>query len=142
MRCRDCRWFEEPHGRASPCRDAGAKADDLGCEHLQRADDAAKAPVGALEHESYRALFHEVLAESFTLEQDMEVAINSIRAQMQTQGVNASLDATVFQRHSSRVIDLYVLYRLILMCGMGRYCDEIMNHEIGHVFRDRPMRPK
>ena len=70
------------------------------------------------------------------LEQDARVAIDTIRAQLQTQGANITLDPTRFDRQTGRLVDLYVLYRLVNAIGLSRYADRIMETEIARVFRD------
>jgi hypothetical protein len=93
--------------------------------------------VGALTHQSYRDIFHEVLAENFVLEQDLRVAVDSIKAQLQAQGANIALDPKTFERQAGRLMDLYVLYRLGLVVGLGRYIDDIMRVEISRLFSEK-----
>ena len=41
-----------------------------------------------------------------------------------------------FDRQTGRLVDLYVLYRLVNAIGLSRYADRIMETEIARVFRD------
>jgi len=143
MLCRDCAWFHRPRGRvATTCRDVGEDADNEACPQFENREPEhvvaePEAAVGALVHQNYRDIFHEMLAESFTLEQDSKLAVATIRAQLQAQGANIEMDPATFSRQSGRIVDLYVLYRLVLAMGLGRYADKIMETEIERVFRDR-----
>ena len=143
MQCRQCAWFRRPRGRTpTTCRDVGETADSEACPQFEVDAPDPEPPkpaemIGALTHERYSDIFHEVLAESFVLEQDARVAIDTIRAQLQTQGANITLDPTRFDRQTGRLVDLYVLHRLVNAIGLSRYADRIMETEIARVFRDR-----
>lgn len=142
MRCRDCAWFHRPRGRTpTTCRDVGEEPDNEACSQFEIEAPEASVPdpaatIGALEYQQYRDIFHEVLAESFVLEQDARLAVDTVRAQLQTQGANVAMDPTTFNRQAGRLVDLYVLYRLVLACGLSRYVDDIMKREIDRIFRD------
>ena len=142
MQCRHCAWFRRARGRTpTTCRDVGEVADNDACAQFEVDAPEPEPPkpaelVGALSRERFSDIFHEVLAESFVLEQDARVAVDTIRAQLQTQGVNISLDPTRFERQSGRLIDLYVLYRLVNAVGLARYSDRIIETEIARVWRD------
>ena len=142
MQCRHCAWFRRPRGRTpTTCRDVGERAENDACPQFEVDAPEPEPPnprefVGALTHQRYSDIFHEVLAESFVLEQDKQIATDTIRAQLQTQGANISLDSTRFDRVSGRLVDLYVLYRLTMAMGLSRYADRIMETEIARVFRD------
>lgn len=146
MRCRNCAWFHRPRGRTpTTCRDVGEEAGNEACLQFEVEAPEPEKPdpvsaVGALEHQDYRDIFHEVLAESFTLEQDSKLAVATVRAQLQAQGANIEMDPAAFNRQAGRLVDLYVLYRLTLSMGLGRYVDRIMETEIARVFRDRDAR--
>lgn len=148
MQCRNCAWFRRPRGRTpTTCRDVGEEPTNDACAQFEI--DAPepepvepKAAIGALTRESYRDIFHEVLAETFVLEQDAQIAVDTIRAQLQTQGVNIALEPAAFTRQAGRLIDLYVLYRLTLAIGLGRFTDQIITREIERVFRDREEKPR
>lgn len=146
MRCRHCAWFRRPRGRTpTTCRDLGEEPDRDACPQFEPDVPEPEIPepeqyVGALTQQHYRDIFHEVLAESFVLEQDAKVAIDTVRAQLQTQGANIQLDPARFQRVSGRLTDLYVLYRLCMAVGLSRYVDGIMEQEITRMFRDQSER--
>lgn len=148
MQCRHCAWFRRARGRTpTTCRDVGELATNDACEQFEVDAPEPKHPsprelVGALAHERYSDIFHEVLAESFVLEQDARIAIDTIRAQLQTQGANISLDPVRFERQTGRLVDLYVLHRLVNAMGLSRYSDRILDVEIERMFRDAdaPMR--
>jgi len=146
MRCRNCAWFHRPRGRTpTTCRDVGEEAGNDACPQFEVATPEPTEPdpvaaVGALQHQNYRDIFHEVLAESFTLEQDAKLSVATVRAQLQAQGANIEMDPAAFNRQSGRIVDLYVLYRLVLSMGLSRYVDKIMETEIDRVFRDREER--
>jgi hypothetical protein len=143
MRCRNCAWFHRPRGRTpTTCRDVGEEPGNEACPQFEVEEPEPSVPdppaaVGALLHQNYRDIFHEVLAESFTLEQDAKVAVDTVRAQLQAQGANISVDPASFNRQAGRLVDLYVLYRLALAVGLSRYVDRIMEMEIARIFRDR-----
>jgi hypothetical protein len=148
MQCRHCAWFRRPRGRTpTTCRDVGELPDSDACSQFEVDVPEPDPPkpaefVGALAHEQYRDIFHEVLAESFVLEQDAKIAIDTVGAQLQTQGANISLDPVKFERQTGRLVDLYVLYRLVNVIGLVRYCDDIMKTEIARVFRDSAQKPQ
>lgn len=143
MQCRNCAWFHRPRGRTpTTCRDVGEEPTNEAClqfeVHAPEPEPVEpSAAVGALTQETYRDIFHEVLAETFVLEQDARIAVDTIRAQLQTQGVNIDLEPGAFNRQAGRLVDLYMLYRLSLVIGLGRFADHIMKCEIERVFRDR-----
>lgn len=91
--------------------------------------------LGALSDMKYRDIFHEVLAESFTLEQDSELALKTIQAQLQTQGAEVVLEGFAYQRYASRLAELWTLHRLILAMGLAPYLDQIMAAEIEYRFK-------
>lgn len=143
MRCKNCAWFHRPRGRTpTTCRDVGEEATNEACSQFEVMTPETQVPdppgtVGALLHQEYRTIFHEILAESFVLEQDAKLAVDTVRAQLQAQGANIAMDPASFNRQCSRVVDLYVLYRLVLASGLSRYVDRIMEQEISRVFSDR-----
>lgn len=146
MRCKHCAWFHRPRGRTpTTCRDVGEEAANEACSQFEVMEPERSVPdpdatIGALTHQEYRTIFHEVLAESFVLEQDARLAVDTVRAQLQAQGANIAMEPASFNRQCSRVIDLYVLYRLVLATGLSRYVDRIMDQEIVRVFSDQPER--
>jgi hypothetical protein len=116
----------------------GKVIDDTPIPQLERKPISpieAEKIIGALTNEEYRTIFGEVLAEGFTLEQDAQLALKNIQAQLQTQGVNIELEGNEYKRVTDRLIDLYKTYRLILAIGLARYSDEIMAQEIIRKFR-------
>jgi hypothetical protein len=148
MRCKSCAWFRRPRGRTpTTCRDVGEAADNEACAQFE-VDAPEPAPptpaelVGALSRERFSDMFHEILAESFVLEQDARVAVDTIRAQLQTQGANITLDPGRFERQSGRLVDLYVLYRLVNVVGLARYADRIIETEIDRMWRDADEKPR
>lgn len=147
MQCRHCAWFRRARGRTpTTCRDVGERSENEACAQFEvdapeSAPPTPKELVGALSRERFSDIFHEILAESFVLEQDARVAIDTIRAQLQTQGANISVDPTRFERQSGRLVDLYVLYRLINAIGLARYADRIIETEIERVWRADEKKP-
>jgi|GEM_PF-4813407 len=143
MMCRDCAWFRRPRGRVpTTCADVGEEPEGDACPQFEVDAPEPEVPepaafVGALTRQSYRDIFHEVLAENFVLEQDARLAIDTVRAQLQAQGANIAMEPSSFNRQAGRLIDLYVLYRLVLAVGLSRYVDDIMRTEIVRMFRDR-----
>lgn len=124
------------------CNDLGEKAHSQSCDNfLKRREDNqdvsewVEGLLGALSDVKFRDVFHEIVAENFALDQDYRLAIATIQAQLQTQGAHVSVDETQLERYADRLIDLYVLYRMINAIGMGRYTDEIMKAEIERKFR-------
>lgn len=148
MRCRDCAWFRRPRGRVpTTCADVGEEPNSEACPQFELEAPEPEVPdpevvIGALTQQSYRDIFHEVLAESFVLEQDARLAVDTVRAQLQAQGANIAMDPASFNRQAGRLVDLYVLYRITLSIGLARYVDDIMRTEIARVFRDREESPK
>lgn len=140
MKCGDCRWYLTQIGRiARSCRDRGEEHASEACLQFEpNVSEPETLPpaeaVGALVHQHYRDIMHEILSESFVLEQDVMIAIDTIRAQLQTQGANISMDASSFRSTANKLIDLYVLYRLSCAIGLGRFADSIVQHEIGRRF--------
>lgn len=100
------------------------------------------AQIGALSDINYRDIFHEILAEGFTLEQDAELALKTIQAELQTQGAEVVLEGMSYQRYASRLADLWALHRLILAMGLAPYLEEIMSTEINNRFRSPTPKPK
>jgi len=145
MRCIDCHWFEtktKVRREMLSCKDLGEKAHTQSCDHFlkrqgegQETAEWSESLIGALSDVKFREVFHEIIAESFVLEQDAKLSVATVQAQLQTQGAQVSIDEMDFERHTSRIIDLYILYRLILAMGLGRYTDEIMRAEIERKFR-------
>lgn len=142
MQCRHCAWFRRPRGRTpTTCRDVGEQPDNEACPQFEVDAPEPEPPkpaefVGALARERFSDIFHEILAESFVLEQDARVAVDTIRAQLQTQGANISLDSSRFDRQTGRLVDLYVLYRMINATGLARYADRIIEQEIQRVWQN------
>jgi hypothetical protein len=152
-RCFDCHWFENapPSGRRSkPCADLGELAQSESCDNFVEKLIDKPAPalprkpvtpveagniIGALMHEEYRTIFGEVIAEGFVLEQDADLALKNIRAQLETQGANIALEGNEYKRIADKLIYLYKTYRLILAVGLGRYADEIMAQEIANRYK-------
>jgi len=139
MKCQDCKFYNQPVGRIpNVCRDR-EDGEAESCLQFEPYVPEPQTPdpasvVGALGQQHYRDIMHEILSESFVLEQDVTIAIDTIRAQLQTQGVNITMDAASFRSMASKVIDLYVLYRLTCAVGLGRFADTIVNHEIARRF--------
>ncbi len=129
--CGNCRSFRLVWGRGSEtCEQRGEGPTNPPCPQYR----ATTANVGALPDQDYADVFHEILAESFVMEQDLRLSVDTIKAQLQTQGANIEVDSLDFNRSSSRLIDLYVLYRLTMAIGLARYSDEIMVAEIQRQF--------
>ena len=61
--------------------------------------------------------------------------IKQIQYELQTQGAEITLPADQFKRYTSKIVDLYVLYRLCCAMGLGAYVDEIMSQEIENKFQ-------
>lgn len=134
--CVDCRWFCAPSGRDGlSCRDVGEEPGSEVCDQYEKPKVDAQDYIGSLTQQSYREIFHEVLAEAFVLEQDMRLAVDTVKAQLQTQGANIDVEPLSFVRSAERLIDLYVTYRLGCAIGMNRYIDQIMDREIFNKFQ-------
>ncbi len=151
MRCSDCHWFENapPVGRKSlPCIEQGELAQNEACEYFREREvsnvptlprqeitpEKAKRVIGALGNESYHDIFREIIAESFTLEQDSRLAMLNVQAQLQQQGAEIVLDGDEYKRYADRLVDLYVLYRMACATGLGRWADDIVTAEISRKF--------
>lgn len=135
--CQDCRFFRLGVGRdGKSCQDIGERPNGVACESFR-----PEPQVGALPPEAHRDVFHEILAESFVLEQDVRLAVDTIKAQLQTQGASIDVDGKDFRSSAGRLVDLYVVYRLIMTVGLGRYADEIMAAEIQRRFLPDRRRP-
>ena len=142
--CQECCWFDRPVrvGRINrTCSDLGEKPETDACDRfMSKPSEGDLYPewvqeqVGALQNLPYRELFHEILAESFVLEQDAKLAVMGIQTQLQTQGAEVVLDEKEFDRSTSKLIDLYQTYRLICLLGLTRFRDEIMSAEIKRKF--------
>ncbi len=153
MRCHDCHWFENapPAGRkAKPCVQLAEMAQNQACDHFTEKIQDAPEPVltlpkmepdqvegyiGALTEQKYRDIFHEIIAESFVLEQDLDIAAKTIAAQLQTQGANITAPADQFKRIADKLIELYVVYRTCNAVGLGAFAGEIMTAEIARKFK-------
>jgi len=162
MRCVDCHWFETKvkFGRdLRSCQDLGElpqneacanfsplnpSASDVPVEVTPKKDmtpDEVESAIGALTKQKYRDIFHEILAESFVMEQDVRLSVQTIRAQLQTQGAEVSAEAKDFERAAGKLVDMYVLYRLINATGMAAFTDKIMDIAIRKAF-EPPQQPK
>jgi hypothetical protein len=143
MRCRNCAWFRRLRGRVpTTCRDVGEEADNEACSQFEidepeREPPDPKTAVGALLDQPYREIFHEILAENFVLEQDVRIAVDTIRAQLQAQGANIAIDTTYFERQADRLVRLYVLYRMTMAVGMQQYTERIIENEIERMFSEK-----
>ena len=159
-RCADCHWLENapPSGRQpKPCGELSELPQNLACDsftEIRRRHEPAvvfepkpmepkqvEAALGALLHQNYRHIFGEVLAESFALEQDGELALKNIQQQLQSQGANIVLDAGEYKRTLAKLVDLYVTYRLTLATGLAPFAEQIMGKEIERRFRHVPDPP-
>ena len=159
-RCADCHWLENapPSGRKpQPCVDAGELPQNKSCgsfvllnrdrEPLETftplpvGPEEEKAAIGALLNQNYEHIFGEVIAESFALEQDGDMALKTIQYQLQAQGANIVLEGSEYKRTLAKMIDLYVTYRLACATGLGAFASEIMSKEIERRFRHIPDPP-
>ena len=147
MKCGECHWFREKSrfGRdPRACQDLGEKPEAEACDRFMKGPRDGNVPewtneqVGALLNVRYRDLFHEILAEGFVLEQDAKLAVATIQAQLQTQGALVVLEGREFERSVMRLIDLYQVYRIANVLGLGRFANEIMTAEIQRRFSQRP----
>lgn len=135
-KCGTCRYFDRPMGRdGQTCQDQGEVRTAPACPRY--APEIVN--VGALPVPSFREIFKEVLAESFVCEQDLKLAVDEVAAQLHAQGATISLNERgdnhpEFRVTGERLIDLYVVYRLCMTLGLGRYSDQIMEKEIERKF--------
>lgn len=140
MHCRHCAWFRRPRGRVpTTCRDLGEEPSSEACSQFEidaptPDPPSPEAAIGALMSQNYRDIFHEILAESFTLEQDLHISVDTVRAQLQAQGANISAMPAQFNRVAGKLVDLYVLYRLALAVGLGRFADTLVGVAINKSF--------
>jgi hypothetical protein len=153
MRCIDCHWFTNKSGvgRAPrSCQEDGELAQTEACKRfvairtqgaeptvpleVPQTPEDVESFIGALGDVKYRDIFHEILSESFVLEQDLRISIGTIRAQLQAQGAEVTVEASQFEKYATKLIDLYVLYRLTNMTGMGAFSSQIMDIAIKRMF--------
>lgn len=162
-RCYDCHWFESAPPAArnpEPCADLGELPQNQACDHFKsRVEEIDTYEVleptpihtlkervkylGSLTEESYRSIFHEILAENFVLAQDADLAVKTVQAQLQAQGATAIAPAEDFKRTFDKLVDLYVTYRMINAVGLSTFANEIMSVEIANKFKSHlPPSPK
>ena len=155
-RCIDCHWLlvKVLHGRElRSCQDLGEIEQNAACERFTEKKDVpsdalstvvtppkvdpveVEEYLGTLAHQKYREIYHEILAESFVMEQDLRLAIHTVKAQLQTQGADITVDGTEFERMAAKLVDLHVLYRLINATGMASFTDQIMEMAITRAFK-------
>lgn len=133
MTCKDCVWFGRSMGRAQKsCQDLGETEDNNACPSFLN----VPARVASLGQEHYRDVFHEIISEQFVLEQDLSVAVDTVKAQLQAQGALITMEDGFIKRASSKLIDTVIMYRLSLAVGLGRFVDQIMSHHIDSTFGD------
>jgi len=143
--CRECYWFNEKSrfGRdPRSCLDLGETPENEACDRfMTKPSEAERYPewiqeqVGALANVRYRDLFHEILAESFVLEQDSKLAGQAIKIQLQTQGAEVVFDDKEFTKSLGRLIDIYQVYRMACVVGLGAFANEIVSAEIKRKFQ-------
>ena len=155
MRCVDCYFFNTSvwAGREmQSCENRGELAQNAICNNFRHKDEpeaegeilhkialppeAQKTAdaVGALAKGDYKKVFHEILAESFVLEQDANAALEGARAQLQVTGARVQLDGTAYRKYADRLVELWTLHRIVMATGMGHYADVIMQREIENRF--------
>jgi hypothetical protein len=149
--CGECYWLKEKSrfGRdIRSCQDLGEKPESEICDRfMTKPKDAEKFPewvqeqIGALANVRYKDLFHEIIAEGFVLEQDSKLAVQAIKIQLQTQGADVVLDGKEFEKSVGRLIDIYQVYRMACVIGLGSFANEIVSAEIQRRFKQYPGTP-
>lgn len=147
MKCQDCAWFTIQRGRQPyRCSDTEHPAASTCDQFEPLVSETPEVPpreaVGELANEHYRDVFHTIVAESFVVEQDARLTIDTIRAQLQAQGAEVVVESAYFERVVQRLTNLTLLYRLCLATGLGRFADQIVGAEITSMFTRKPDGPR
>lgn len=153
-KCGSCFYFKHKYPVLDAefcCQELGTMSEDNSCGDFRRGKHAESATPEIILNDARDALNSEqkisfnisqkenlfnIISDIFTIEQDVDLVIDKIKLEIEKQGYNLPFSANTILRFSSKLSDLFLLYRMTLSYGMGRYIDDIMKLEIEKHFTD------
>jgi len=140
------------------CSELGTESEDNACGDYREGRHATEQTPEVVLNEAREALNEEgamnfnvsqkenlfnIFTDIFTIEQDTDIVLTKIKDEIEKQGYYLPFNANKILNYSSKLTDLYLLYRMTLATGMAAYLEDIMKFQIEKLFSDpRKYHPK
>jgi hypothetical protein len=157
--CKDCFWFTHEwdlKDKKFTCKNLGSNSEDISCGDYQSGIHAEEKTtpevvLNSIQTElaktitatpesffniSQKENLFNIISDIFKMEQDVSVVVEKIKSEINRQGVHLPFATNLIENFTSKLSDLYLLYRLTLSFGLGSYRDDIMKLKIEALFSD------